>query len=378
LHHRSTQYADAASAGAAALLVVSSAPRNLRQVGSVRRAWEAMGPIPALTIGADDGLLLQSARDGGARLTARVEVRAGVERGAGYNVVGRIRGQTPHQIVLGAHFDTWFAGSSDNGAGVALLLALAARRACREPPRCTLVFVAWDGEELALYGGYDFLRRHREDPILAVIDFETPSACGAQLYGLARSNHRPLVDGLEASGVADLFAAHLPMELVPELFGGVIPTDIQGLYRSGTPAVATAGDAPYYHTVEDTPDKVDLLRLCQLVDAFDRAIDRLCEEPAACFRERDPMLWRLSVELASGDELRLEVVVTDGKGLPQAGAFVEATLLCDHFFAEKVERALTDGRGRVGFAFLPVGGAPRAVHFTAGRDHARVELLLPL
>jgi hypothetical protein len=178
--------------------------------------------------------------------------------------------------------------------------------------------------------------------------------------------------------VTDLFAAHLPMELVPELFGGVIPTDIQGLYRSGTPAVATAGDAPYYHTVEDTPDKVDLARLAELVDAFDRAIDRLSVEPAACFRERDPMLWNLRVELAHGDGLRAEVVVTDAAGLPQAGASVEATLLVDHFFAEAVAHALTDGRGRAGFRFTPVGGAPRALHLSAGCGYPRCELLLPI
>ena len=42
--------------------------------------------------------------------------------GTGANVVGRIAGERPETIVLGAHYDTWFTGSTDNGGGVAELL----------------------------------------------------------------------------------------------------------------------------------------------------------------------------------------------------------------------------------------------------------------
>src|SRR5262249_51645614 len=156
---------------------------------------------------------------------------------------------------------------------------------------------AWDGEELALYGGYHSVRRYLVDNKrpLCVIDFETPSALGAQAYGLARSSHAPLEDAIVSVGLHELFALNVPMDLVAELFGGIIPTDIQGFYRTGSPAIATAVDAPYYHTCEDTPDKVDIQRLEDTVLAFDRALDLLMTVPAERFSARDPALWRVEL-----------------------------------------------------------------------------------
>src|SRR5262249_20703367 len=163
----------------------------LRQVGSVRQAFESSGPIPAITLGAEDGRLLTNAlTDPNAAQDVRAAIGVGAASvpAAGQNGVGRIGGGLPDEVVLRARYDTWFVGSSDNGGGVAAVLALAARRLAQEKPKYTLVFVAYDGEEVALYGGYDFLHRHRilsQDPILAVINYEVPSAAGATFLGLA-------------------------------------------------------------------------------------------------------------------------------------------------------------------------------------------------
>jgi hypothetical protein len=386
LFHRSTQYLNLAAAGAAAMLSVSTAPANLRQVGSVRRAWESAGPIPAISIGAADGLILKAALDSNQPVLADLQVEIAESRGCGQNVVGVIEGHELHQIVIGAHYDTWFAGSTDNGGGVAALLQLAERRARRPPPRYTLVFVAWDGEEVALYGGYDFLRRHRileAAPILAVIDLETPSAHGAQAYGLARSGHEPLETAINAVGLNDLFAMNVPMDLVPELFGGVIPTDIQGMYRAGTPSVSTAVDSPYYHTVEDTPDKVDLPRLHQTIDGFDRAIDLLLSSPPERFARRDPALWQARVRARAGDQMLLvDVAVEDGFGRAQANAFVEAVLFHDHFFetATRNVRTGADGRATLRFPAAAFLGRrhPRFLHVTAGATYPLVETVIAL
>jgi hypothetical protein len=377
LFHRSTQYHNVAAAGAIAMIFVSTAPANLPQVGSVRRAWEAMGPIPAITVGGADGHLVRTALAAGEPVQARIAIDAAVARGIGQNVLGYVPGLTDDTLVVGAHFDTWFAGSSDNGGGVAAMLALAARRVHR-PGRHRLAFVAWDGEELALYGGYHFLRGHA-DRVLAVIDFETPSAVGAQAYGLARSSHAPLEDAIVGVGLHELFALNVPMDLVAELFGGVIPTDIQGLYRSGTPSVATAVDAPYYHTVEDTPDKVDLGRLEETVVGFDRAIDRLMAAPSERFATRDPALWRAEVRVHDdGADLVVEVEVRDAAGRLQRDATVEAVLFADDFFEVAAARARSDGDGRA--RLILVAGAsmdhgPRFLHVSAGARWPLCELV---
>jgi hypothetical protein len=386
LYHRSTQYLNVARAGAAAMITVSTAPHNLRQVGSVRRRWEAVGPLPALTIGAADGATLKAALAAGAKAHGRLEVGIEVVHARGQNVLGHLPGWEPYQIVVGAHYDTWFAGSTDNGGGIAALLELAERRSQRMRPRYGLTFVAWDGEELALYGGYDFLRRHvvgARESILCVIDFETPAAHGAQLYGLAVSGHACLSHALDQAGLPDLFALNLPMDFVPELFGGVVPTDIQGLYREGTPAISTAVDSPYYHTTEDTPDKVDLRRLAAIVEGFDRVLDRLLAEPPERFQRRDAGLWRLELQARSrGQALLLDVLVRTGQGSLAPGARVEATLLADHFFEVEHQSARTDRYGHTTLAFeaeaLMERPAPRYLHVTAGHGHPLVEAVVAL
>jgi hypothetical protein len=383
LYHRSTQYYNAVAAGAAAVVFASTAPANLPQVGSVRRAWEASGPIPAFAIGSSDAHALRAALEAHQVVRARLEVATRITRAIGRNVVGRVPGLGNGEIVIGAHYDTWFSGSSDNGGGVAALLALAARRARRGPARHALTFVAWDGEELALYGGYHLLRRHTLDGKmpLAVIDFETPSAVHAQAYGLARSNHAPLEDAIVSVGLHELFALNVPMDLVAELFGGIIPTDIQGFYRSATPAVATAVDAPYYHTVEDTPDKVDLPRLEETVLAFDRALDSLMGVSAERFAARDPALWRVTLDVRPrGEDLAVTVEVRDAGGRSQSNANIEVVLFEDDFFAVGTQRALSDGTGSATFVFAGAAQADqrRFLHVSAGGRWPLAEAVHPL
>jgi len=353
--HRSAQYANVVAAGARAMIYVSNAPEDLRQVGSVRRGWEAMGPIPALTIAASDGRRLQAALVSGTPVEVAMRVQAQVVPAVGRNIVARVAGREPGTIVIGAHYDSWFAGSTDNGAGVAAMLELLRRRASQES-RFDLVFVAWDGEELALYGGYDFLRRHANDPVRAVIDLETPAARGAMLRAFA---HSPSLDeALRSAELDRLYENYLDMQHVPRLLGGVIPTDLQGAYRAGWPSAATAVDSPYYHTVGDTPDKVDLARLAAAVDAFDAAIDAILEHPPA---EPDPSLLHLRVtSLAQRLDIRVD-----------HDAPVDVTVFKDGFFPiatlhAKADHAVFD---------IPAGSF---VHVSAGAPYPLAEAMVDL
>jgi glutaminyl-peptide cyclotransferase len=67
------------------------------------------------------------------------------------NVIGTVRGRDPRRVVVvGAHYDTkdlpGFVGANDGAAGIAVLTQLA-RHLNERPPRSTLVFIAFDGEE---------------------------------------------------------------------------------------------------------------------------------------------------------------------------------------------------------------------------------------
>jgi Zn-dependent M28 family amino/carboxypeptidase len=389
-YHRSAQYENVAAAGAVAMLYNSLADGNLIQVGSVRfDGWSPLGPIPAITIGNADGSVLEDAVKAGKTVHAVIDVQAHSEAAAGNNVIGRIEGSDGGgMIVLGAHYDTWFSGSCDNGGGIAALLAIAERRAHEGKPRYTLVFVGYDGEEVALYGGYDYLRKHRivgKDPILAVLNFEMPAARMSTLLGLARSNHEALDQALQTAGLGLDYPLYAGMELVPTLFGGLIPTDIQGIYRNGVPTASTAVDSPWYHTVEDTPDKVDTTIEAQDVDDFDKALGLLLQDDKSQFAGLDDKLWQASVTapaVGASDPLVADVVVSDATGAPQANAPVDGVVLVDDFFSAGEAHAVTDVTGHASLTFpagaASMGSGNRFVHVSSGPTFPYVEQILPL
>src|SRR5439155_21068961 len=84
----------------------------------------------------------------------------------------------------------------------------------------------------------------------------SPHICALHSFPTRRSSD--LLDtSLQQAGLGFIYTVYAGLELVAQLLGGIIPTDIQGIYRSGVPTVSTAVNGPYYHTTEDTPDKVD-------------------------------------------------------------------------------------------------------------------------
>jgi Zn-dependent M28 family amino/carboxypeptidase len=383
--HRSAQFLNVTGAGAAAMLYLSIAPRNLRQVGSVRFGWEDKGTIPAITVGADDGKLVKDAVTAGKDVRATIDVQVTSTPAKGKNVVGTMVGDKPEQLVLGAHFDTWGSGSSDNGSGVAELLAIAERRKKRGKPKYTLVFVGFDGEEIGLYGGYDYLRKHAvvaKDPILGVINFESPSANDPDIAGLVHSNQPKIDDALQAAHLRQLYAVYAGLEVVAQLFGGIIPTDIQGMYRGGIPTITTAVTNPYYHTVEDTPDKVDLQLLADSTDAFDEAITNLMKLSRADFEVKDPQIWTADVTASVGAKLVVEAQIHDGSGVMRANVLATASVLYDDFIHAQTIDAMTDANGMAHFE-LPAdlatrGSGNRFVHITAGPQYPLVEKIVAL
>lgn len=385
--HRAAQYRNVTAKGAAAMLYLSIAPQNLRQVGSVRFDWEAAGTIPALTVGADDAATIKSALTAGKDVRATFDIAIRSTPAVGRNVVARIPGERPETIALGAHYDTWFAGASDNGGGVAELLAVADRRMRRGKPRYTIELVAFDGEEIGLYGGYDFLRKRRvltPSPLLAVINFESPSAHAPDIAGLVHSNQPALDEALQAAHLRQIYAVYAGLEVVAQLFGGIIPTDIQGVYRSGVPTVSTAVTNPYYHTAMDTPDKVDLDLLVRSTDAFDEAIELLMKREPSDFAVADPHVWTADVMTMStaGPTFTVDAIIRDGGGAPAPNAKISAAILHDDFFQAAVATGTTDASGRARFDFPAAaatgGSGNRYVHIGAGPAYPLVEKIVAL
>ncbi len=68
---------------------------------------------------------------------------------------------------------------------------------------------------------------------------------------------------------------------LPEQIAGVAWSDQWSFWRNGYPGIMVTDTAPfrypYYHTREDTPDKVNYDRFAYLVDMLDKVVARLTE-----------------------------------------------------------------------------------------------------
>lgn len=88
-----------------------------------------------------------------------------------YNTVGEIRGsEKPEEIVVvGAHLDSWdlASGTTDNGTGSCVVLevarALATLARQGYPPKRTIRFVLFSGEEQGLHGSRHYVQRYKNE-----------------------------------------------------------------------------------------------------------------------------------------------------------------------------------------------------------------------
>lgn len=225
------------------------------------------------------------------------------------NLETRLPGRLSDEvIVIGAHYDTieQCPGANDNGSGVAAMLELARRFAGRPAGR-SLRFVAFVNEEppyfhSARMGSYVYAAaaRERGDRISGMLAMETigyysdqpgsqeyPSPLGRVFPDVGDfiavvGNHQStaLVDQVReaftASSSFPIQAAVMPAELP-----GVAWSDHWSFWEAGYQAVMVTDTAPFrypwYHTVEDTPDKIDYERLALVVDGFEAVVSALAD-----------------------------------------------------------------------------------------------------
>ena len=416
-YDRSIQLQNCIQAHAVAMLYVSQAPNNLRQVGTVRRTFEPSQAIPAISIGKDDGEAMIADLQAGKKITAAVRVQVKMspmnQPGHGRNVISKITGEDPSRsIVISAHYDTWFTGSSDNSSGISGLLALARRELARvrlegKKPRYTLVFAAFDGEEISLYGGYAYLRRHffipQPDKILAAVNLEMPTGADKksqeQFPEAAQSNWGLIYSQIPViSDAVKKISSRNPEPLYPKLqgidavakdSGGVIATDIQPHYRAGIPTICTWLDTPWYHTAKDDLEHIDIDFLAKGVDFFGELLVELAAHDPVEFAAVDTSLLKATATVqprrATSEDLTVTVAITDVSGKPVNDVPLQVELHVNDFFpawTESSGRLRTDRSGIVHFS-IPASAANlapngRYLNITAGAKYPLVEAVVPV
>ena len=211
-------------------------------------------------------------------------------------------------VVVGAHYDTvpYCPGANDNGTGVASVLELA-RRFSQRPQSRTVRFVAFVNEEPPFFktpqmGSLVYANGARAggDRVKGMLALETmgyySDVEGSQSYPTGIGWLYPNV-GNFIGFVADVRSAALLVKARRAfrrktsfpLQSAALPADLPGVgwsdhwafWQAGYPALMVTDTAPFrypwYHTAEDTPDKIDYEKLGRVVDGIEAVIESLAK-----------------------------------------------------------------------------------------------------
>jgi Zn-dependent M28 family amino/carboxypeptidase len=235
-----------------------------------------------------------------------------------HNLEAEIRGTSPQIVLVGAHYDSVFGapGANDNGSGVAALLALARRFSGRAASAqgataaastsSTVRFVAFVNEEPPYFqtsqmGSFVYASRckARGDQITAMISLETIGyfsdaphsqtypAPGLGVFYPTVGNFMGFVANTRSRAllhrVMSIFRAQgkLPSEgaALPSFIPGVAWSDQWSFWQHGYPALMVTDTAPFryphYHSLTDTPDKLDYDRFALVVSGMQKVIEDL-------------------------------------------------------------------------------------------------------
>jgi N-acetylated-alpha-linked acidic dipeptidase len=81
-----------------------------------------------------------------------------------YNVIGRVPGKLPQEVILGNHRDAWVYGAGDPSSGTAVLNSIAqgfgTLLSMGWQPHRTIVLASWDAEEYGLVGSTEWVEDH--------------------------------------------------------------------------------------------------------------------------------------------------------------------------------------------------------------------------
>jgi Zn-dependent M28 family amino/carboxypeptidase len=214
------------------------------------------------------------------------------------NIEAQLKGiKYPEQIIIiGAHYDSYYGspGANDNASAVAATLALARYFAAKKTSR-TLRFVLFANEEPPFYhteqmGSLVYAKScfAQKDVITAMFSLETIGYYSEK----PRSQNYPFPFNLIYPSTGDfvgfisntscrklLYTAiasfrkncEFPSQggAIPEIVPGINWSDHWSFWKQGYPAIMVTDTAPFrypfYHSAQDTPDKINYDSLARVV-----------------------------------------------------------------------------------------------------------------
>jgi carboxypeptidase Q len=250
------------SGGAAVLLPGSVQNNVLGDWVDTANARGTVLPLPVAEIGLEDSLLIRRHLQQG-RVSLLIEIQNRVTGPVrAHNVIGEIQGrERPDEwVILGAHLDSWDlgTGAQDNATGSIMVLEAARTiAALRRPPRRSIRFALWAGEEPGIPGSAVYVKAHEAELRSCVAALNMDNGAGhPRGWKVARSDVR---DALQP----------ISEEFLEELGGGGLSpvvdcgSDHCPFMLAGIPTLNLWVDTSRYwevhHKASDTLDKVDSL-----------------------------------------------------------------------------------------------------------------------
>ena len=186
------------------------------------------------------------------------------------------KGERPFIVLLGTHYETvpTCTGANDNASSLAILLELS-RVFSKQTLPIDLLYISSIGEEAGSFGAIEYVNTHKSwliDRAKAVIAFDQ---VGGNDVPLSANGSPGLNELMIKTGTG--LGYKLRLDNDPELPLRTGLSDVQPFFDIGIPSVYLGGWAsdPFYHTIYDTPDKMNPNALKVLADIIAATILRL-------------------------------------------------------------------------------------------------------
>ncbi|GAA4009500.1 M28 family peptidase [Sphingomonas humi] len=225
-------------------------------------------PIPAGALANPDADQLERIFARGQRPTLRLTLESKVTKGQSGNVIADVPSRDPAApaVLVGCHLDSWDLGTGaiDDAAGCGIVTAAAKRIMDAGQPSRPIRIVWFGAEEVGLFGGLDYRKRHGKEPHHALME----SDFGADRVWRVDSR---LGAGREAEGKR-LQRLLAPLGIVPGSLAEAEGSDIGPMLGDGLPGASLQQDGTRYFDVHHTPDDtlamIDRKQLQQNVAAW--------------------------------------------------------------------------------------------------------------
>lgn len=405
----------AEDAGALAAIFIN--PPHLHEM-IISTVWgtptpETVAALPrlvAVSVRESDGAVLRArSRDGGLRV--RIRAQADTRWRKTPLLAADLPGQDPagRYVLFSGHIDSWHYGAMDNGSANAVMLEMArlfSRR--RRRLRRGIRFAFWSGHSHGRYSGSTWyadthwhdLYRHA----VLHLNIDSSGAKGASVLSgaLTMAETWPLAAEC-VRAVGDQELEHRRMTRmgdqsfwgigVPSLFVGVSeqPAGAEASAAGAALAALSGGPASgglgwWWHTTEDTMDKIDRDNLARDARIYARVLWRWCTAPIL------PLDYRATaselretlrqIQGAAGEDFDLAPAQAAVDRLAAAAGvlYAEGTALAESLTGTRGTRRQRDAAEAINSALIRAGRALIPVHYTlAGPfDHDRALPVAPL